>query len=191
LKSIIEHTKRKRKMNKRAQVEFGPAVLIAVIIGLLILAPVMIRIIGTVTGTFFTQMNDTAPIAVSEASTAVDKVYNFFDYLIVIAMFINIIMLFISAWFIDTNPLFIILYIMFAFIFFLFIPNLLDAVDQVWTKMDSVSAQDTWGDTDALSDTLGFTDFIRRYMMVFSLLVIFLTGIIMYAKIKLTQGQFT
>jgi hypothetical protein len=99
-------------LNKKAQVEFSPAIVIAVIIGLLILAPIMMRIIGTVTGTFFVQMNTTAPSAVAEASGAVDKVYNFFDYLIIIALFINIIVMFISAWFIDTNPAFIILYIM-------------------------------------------------------------------------------
>ena len=65
-------------LSKKAQVEFSPAIVISLIIGLLIMAPIMIRIIGTVTGTFFTQMNETAPVAVKEASTAVDKVYNFF-----------------------------------------------------------------------------------------------------------------
>jgi len=109
---------------KKAQVDFGPAVLIAIILGLVIFAPIMIRIIGITTGTFFTQMNETAPNAVAEASSAVDKVYDFFDYLIVIAMFINIIALFISSWFIDTHPVFIVLYIMFAFILFLFLPKL-------------------------------------------------------------------
>ena len=97
--------------SKKAQIDFGPAVLIAIIIGLILMAPIMLRIIGTVTGTFFTQMNSTAPDAVAEASGAVDKVYNFFDYLIIIGMFINVILLFISAWFIDTNPIFILLYI--------------------------------------------------------------------------------
>jgi hypothetical protein len=179
---------RKIKRNKKAQVDFGPAVLIAIIIGLIILAPIMIRIIGTVTGTFFTQMNSTAPNAVKPASDAVDKVYNFFDYLIIIAMFVNIIVLFISAWFIDTNPVFIVLYILFAFIFFLFIPNLMDAVDRVWIKMDDIKTLDTWGGNDL---NLTFTDFIRMNMMWFSLIIIALTGIIIYAKFKLTQGQFS
>lgn len=171
--------------NKRAQVEFSPAILIAIIIGLLLLAPIMMRIIGTVTGTFFTQMNSTSPEAVAEASGAVDKVYNFFDYLIIIAMFINIIVLFISAWFIDTNPVFIILYIMFAFIFVLFLPNLMDAVDSVWDRMESMSTQDTWGDT---SMNLTFTDWIRRNMVMFSVIIIAISGIITYAKFKLNSG---
>jgi hypothetical protein len=173
---------------KKANVEFSPIILIAVVIGLLIFAPIMLRIVGIVTGQFFTQMNQTAPSAVAEASTAVDKVYNFFDYLIVIAMFINIIGLFISAWFIDTNPVFIVLYIMFSFIFFLFIPNLLDAVDAVWGKMEDASVHDQWGSS---SLNLTYTDFIRRNMMMFALIIIMLTGILIYAKFKLTQGQFT
>jgi hypothetical protein len=173
---------------KKAQVDFGPAVLIAIIIGLLLLAPIMIRIIGTVTGTFFTQMNESYSYAVEPASDAVDKVYNFFDYLIIIAMFINIILLFISSWFIDTNPIFIILYIMFAFILFLFLPNLLDSVDQVWIKMEDMDEHDDWED-DSLN--LTFTDFIRRNFMLFSLLIIAITGIVIYAKFKVTQGAFT
>jgi flagellar biosynthesis protein FlhB len=177
-----------KKMNKKGNVDFGPAVLIAIIITLILVAPIMLRIIGTVTGTFFTQMNESNPDAVTPASEAVNKVYNFFDYLIVIGMFLNIILLFISSWFIDTNPIFILLYIIFAFILFLFLPNLVDAVDQVWLKMEDASAHDTWEDN---SLNLTFTDFIRRNMIMFSLIIIGLTGVIIYAKFKLTQGQFT
>jgi len=173
---------------KKANVEFSPIVLIAVVIGLLIFAPIAMRLIGTVTGTFFYQMNTTAPNAVKQADQAVETVNNFFDYLILIGMFVNVIMLFISAWYIDTNPAFIVLYIMFAFIFFLFIPNLLDAVDTVWSKMEDSAVNDPWGDT---SLNLTFTDFIRRNMMMFSLIIMVLTGILIYAKFKLTQGAFT
>jgi len=175
------------KMKKRGQVEFGPAILIAVILGLIILAPIMIRIIGTVTGTFFTNMNESFPDAVAPANQAVNSVYNFFDYLVVIAMFINIIMLFISSWFIDTNPVFILLYIVFAFIFVLILPSVLDAVDTVWAKMESVDSLDTWEDS---SLGLNFTDFIRRNLMVFTISVFAITGIITYAKFKLGSGQY-
>lgn len=174
-----------KPMGKKAQVEFSPAIVIALIIGLVILAPIMIRIIGTVTGTFFTQMNESAPSAVAEASSAVDKVYNFFDYLIIIALFINIIVLFISAWFIDTNPVFIILYIMFAFIFVLFLPNLMDAVDAVWDRMEDMDVHDTWEGNEIKLD---FTDWVRQNLIMVSIVVITLTGIITYAKFKLTSG---
>jgi hypothetical protein len=173
--------------NKKAQVEFGPIVLVAVVIALLLMAPIMMRIIGTVTGTFFTQMNTTAPEAVAQASPAVDKVYNFFDYLIVIIMFINVIILFISAWFIDTNPIFIILYIIFAFVLVLFLPNMLTAVDRVWEKTDDMASLDTW---EGNSLNLTFTDWIRRNMIMVIVMIIAMTGIITYAKFKITQGQF-
>jgi hypothetical protein len=176
------------KENKKANIDFSPAILVAVIIVLLLLAPIIIRIIGITTGTFFAQMNQSYPDAVAPADKAVETVYNFFDYLIVIAMFINIIVLFISAWFIDTNPIFIVLYIMFAFIFFLFVPNLLNAVDTIWGKMEDASVHDPWRDDPM---PLDFTDFIRRNMMMFTLLVIAFTGLLIYAKFKITQGQFT
>jgi len=180
-------TKIKLNKSKKAQIDFGPAALVAIVVALLLFAPIMVRLIGTVTGTFFTQMNDTAPTAVADASDAVDVVYNFFDYLIVIAMFMNVIVLFVSAWFIDTNPLFIILYIMFAFIFVLFVPNMLDAVDRVWDKTNDMSSLDTW---EGNSLNLTFTDFIRSNMVMFTLIIIVLTGIITYAKFKFNQGGF-
>ena len=174
-------------MLKKGQVDFAPAMLIAIVIALLLMAPVMIRIIGTVTGTFFSQMNDTAPYAVEEATGAVDVVYNFFDYLILIALFINIIVMFISAWFIDTNPVFVVMYIMFAFIFVLFLPNLLDAVDRVWDKTDEMGDLDPWREDTSMN--LTYTDWIRRNLIVFMIVVIGLTGIITYAKFKLVQGE--
>jgi hypothetical protein len=170
-------------VNKKAQVEFSPAIVIALIIGLIIFTPIMIKIIGTTTGTFFSQMNDTAPDAVRQADGAVDKVYNFFDYLIIIAIFINIIVLFISAWFIDTSPVFIILYIMFAFIFVLFLPNLLDATDRVWERMETVD--DPWREG---SMPLTYTDWIRQNLIMTSVVIIALSGIITYAKFKITSG---
>jgi len=176
-----------RKISKKAQVDFSPAVFIVVVITLLLMAPIMMRIIGTTTGTFFTQMNSTAPTAVSEASGAVDKVYNFFDYLIIIAIFINLIILFISAWFIDTNPVWIIIYIMMAFIFVLILPSVMDAVDSVWLKMEDSASLDTWETNDL---NLAFTDWIRENLMMFSVIVIAITGIIIYAKFKLGTPQY-
>lgn len=179
----------KKIKRKKAQAEFSAAIAIVIIIGLVILAPIMVRVIGVTTGTFFKQMNETAPTAVSEANTAVDKVYNFFDYLIVIAILINVIILFISAWFIDVNPVFIILYILFAFIFVIILPSVLDAVDTIWSKMDSAGSNDPWR-ADSTTTVLKFTNWIRQNLMLFSLIVITLSGIITYAKFKLVQENY-
>jgi len=53
--------------------------------------------------------------------------------------------------------------------------------------MEDTASLDTWGDS---SLDLTFTDFIRRNMMIFALGIIAITGILVYAKFKLTQGQF-
>lgn len=171
------------KNNKKGQIDFGVGILIVLILGLIIFAPIMLRIIGTITGTLFSQMNQTYPLAVNQGSVAVDRVVNFFDYLIVIAMFISVIVLFISAWFIDTNPAFIILYIMFSFILFLFLPSMLNAVDSVWFELNDMDHLDPWEKTTL---DLNYTNFIRENIMVFSLLLIILTGVVIYAKFKIT-----
>ena len=74
---------------------------------------------------------------------------------------------------------------MFAFIVVLFIPNLLDAADSVWEKMDDASSADPWGSSDL---NLNFTDWVRQNLVMTSVVIIALTGIVTYAKFKINSG---
>jgi len=101
-----------------------------------------------------------------------DKVVGFIDYLLILMFFVSLIILFISAYFIDTNPIFLVLYIIFAFIFILLLPNMMEAVDTVWSKFP------------VETNSLPLTGWIQSNMVMFTLGVFILTGIIMYAKFR-------
>jgi|AntAceMinimDraft_18_1070375.scaffolds.fasta_scaffold10091_5 hypothetical protein len=161
-----------RRKKKKGQMEFSPALFIAGIVVLLILAPIILKVMSSVKTGLGDALNSTDPNAVTEMNYVVDTGTNFIDYLLVIMFFINLIILFISAFFIDTSPIFLVLYIMFAFVFILLLPNMMDAVDQVWSKFASET-----GD-------LPLSDWIRSNMIMFTLGVFVLTGIIMYTKFK-------
>jgi len=164
--------------NKKGQIEFSPALLIAGIIVLLILAPVILKVFSSVKTGMGDALNSTDPTAVKQMDYVLDTGTTFIDYLLVIMFFVNLIILFISAFFIDTHPMFLVLFIMFAFIFILLLPNMMDAVDQVWAKFP------------AETNDLPLSDWIRTNMVMFTLGVFMLSGIIMYAKFKWGTSSF-
>ena len=158
--------------NKRGQREFSPAIFIVGIIVLIIMAPIILKVISSVRTGITDALNDTEPKAIVEMNYGMDKVVGFIDYLLILMFFVSLIILFISAYFIDTNPIFLVLYIIFAFIFILLLPNMMEAVDTVWSKFP------------VETNSLPLTGWIQSNMVMFTLGVFILTGIIMYAKFK-------
>lgn len=156
--------------NKKAQ--FEPAIFFVAIILMIIVGIIILYVLNMVMGGMSTAMNSTAPYAVAEGEQIVTLTTNLFDYLIIIGMLVNVILLFISSFFINTHPVFFILYLISAFVLILLAPNVLNAVDQVWAKFPTESAQ------------LPLTDFIRTHMIGFLLGIMILTAIIMYAKFR-------
>ena len=79
-------------------------VLVGVLVSLMILAPVMLKIFNSIVTETIPLMNQSS----TEAGAAMTKIEGtfttFWDYLIVTAMFISVIMLFISAFMVDTHP---------------------------------------------------------------------------------------
>jgi len=164
-----------RPINKKGQVEFSPMVFFGLIVAVLILAPIILKVVVTVTGGVFTALNSTSPSAVAEGQAVVGVVVGFFDYLILIGMTINMILLFISAFFIDTKPVFVILYILFAFILVVLAPSVLDAVDKIWLQFPDATAY------------IPYTDWMRSNLVAVIVSIIVLTGIIMYGKMRFAQ----
>lgn len=163
-----------QRKNKKGQFEFSIGLFAILIIIAIIFAPIMIKVIKSVTGGMSIALNATNPEAVAQMNYAQNSALGFFDYLIVIGMFINVIILFISSYFIDTHPVFLLLYIFFTFLLMLFLPNMMDAVDKVWGKFNDTG----------IHSALPFTDWIRTHFITFMLAIIILNGIIMYAKFK-------
>lgn len=157
--------------------EFSPAFFFTLIVVVFIIAPVILLVMREVTTNTFSSLNDSSPQAVDVGEFAVNKVRTFFDILIVIGITISLLMLFISAFFIDTNPVWLLVYIIFAFVFVLIMPHLIDVIDRIWNRFPT--------DTTALP----LTNFLRENLVVFIIAVIFLTGVIMYAKYKSFSKQ--
>jgi hypothetical protein len=171
MKSLINLHKKK---NKRGQ--FGIVTFVGLFLVLLFLAPILLKMVREPISKF----SDAIGNQNEEAAAAVDSIEgtftNLWDMVILIAFLINILLLFISSFFIDTNPIFFVFYILTVFLLVVFAPNILDAVNRVW-------------DEPAFNEETGIhlvlTSFLLNNFGAVVLSIIILSGIIMYAKIKL------
>lgn len=163
---------KKKMLNKKAQ-GFGIIAFVGVVVVILILAPILINIVTTTLGEVSDNINNTSPTASNAIDSVETSFTNLWDLVIIMVFLLNIILLFLTAFFIDTHPAFMILYIMFAFFAIVFIPNIMDAVDAIY---DQYSAD--------VGAYLPLTEFLVNNFSYVLLAVIALSGIILYAKIK-------
>ena len=160
-------------MNKKAQI--GIVGFIGVVIALLFMAPILLNIVKTTTSEFSSAINSTDSNAAATVDSVTGTFTNLWDWVLILVFGLNILLMLISAFFIDTHPAFVLVYIMVCFFTMAFAPNILDAVDQVWSDAHYA------GETGV---QLTFMDFIRTNFGAIILGVMVLTGIIMYAKFK-------
>lgn len=163
-----------RKIKKKGGVEFSMVTLFVVLVGIIIIAPIMLMVVNK----FVTPFGNTVGNMTEQAGTNVAHVagvfITFWDWVLVIFFLINVIMLFITAFLVNTHPLFLLLYIFFGLLLFIFAPTLLDVLDKMYGSADLALEV----------SQLTFVDFIREYLAVILLGLYVVTGIIVYARFK-------
>lgn len=169
----IEFTK-----NKKGQMDFPILTFAVIVIMLLLLAPIILKIVrSTITpfGNSLGNMSGAGGEIAKENVTYVMGVFvNFWDGVIMFAFLLAVILLFVSAFLIDANPFFMILYIFILFLTLVFAPEILGAVDRIYEAT-------AYAEEVAL---LPFIDFLRLNFGVLITVIGILTMIIIYAKIR-------
>lgn len=172
-------------LRKKGQVENSTLVFIFVIIGLIIAAPLLLKLVGTF-NTKLIEAANSSSLSVPESSiTAVNSITNTYtdwmDSIIVIAFIANILLLFLTAYFIDVSWIFVVFYIIFAFITIVGGPYIYEVgIDMLYGP---AGATGTW---ILANETLKLpmAAAILNNFGVIMVAIIILSGIIMYAKIK-------
>lgn len=160
---------------KKGQLDFPLITLAVIIILMIMLGPIVLKVLNqfreTLTPTFG-NMTYGAP-----ASQASDKILgtavNFMDGIMVFMFFTFVIVLLVSSMFIDTNPIFIFLYIIMAFLLVITAPNIADAMGNIY---DSANFNTEVTQLQSLS-------FIQQHYGSILVGLIILSGIVMYGKI--------
>ena len=163
--------------------EFPILIFAIVVIGLILMAPIILKVVRTTLSPFSSALGNLSVEGGAIAQTNVNYVLgvfvNFWDGVILFAFLLSVILLFISAFLIDANPFFMILYILMLFLTILFAPEILKAVDKIYEA--NIYAEEV-----AL---LPFIDFIRLNFGLILTAIGILTMIIIYAKIRYFPRQ--
>ena len=148
---------------------------IVVIVGILITSILISKITDVVLDPFSEQLSEMSPQAGANVDHIQSTFVTFWDYVIVIAFIVNVLVLLISSFLVDTHPVFVVMYIGTLFFAFVFTPDMMIIVDELFLN-------------DAFRTQLGqlpFTNFIRVNFGIIMLGIAVLSGVIMYVKFKM------
>ena len=164
--------KRKSIINQNKKGQSDLIYFIVAVVAILMLAPIMLKVINTSLDSFSQAVNNTSPEASSNVDYIQDTFVGFWDWLIAIAFLVNIILLFIFSFMVDSHPIFSIFYFISAIIALMFSHTVVAPISTIF-GLDSFSGEVL---------QLPITDFIVNQFDLILLGVIVLTGIIMYGK---------
>jgi len=170
-------------MNRRGQLG-GIVFFVAMVIVLILIVPIFLKVATSILGTTATQLSQVQ--GNNQSSDQVTYVKNqitgTFDWFVMALVFINMLVLFISAFLVDIHPAFLILYIIGAFVLVITMPYALSSAEKVYSMSTFSSGSDN------VIQYIPMTEFLFNNFGVFIVGVIFLTGIIMYAKIRFSSA---
>jgi len=167
-----------KKVGKKGQ--FGIITFVGLMFVLLFLAPFVVKIVRSSVGGFSDAITPINAEAGANVDFVEDTFINMWDWVIFLVFSLNVLLLLISSFFIDTHPAFVIVYIMTMFFVMTFAPAMLDALEAVYYD-DAMVAMDDGHQAGALLPT---TEFLINNFGTVILGIIVLSGIIMYAKFK-------
>lgn len=124
--------------NRKAQADFPLIAFVVLCFGLFLIAPIVLKVINTTQSTFGASLgnltNSGGSVAQNNFNSAINPIGAMWDKIVVFAFFISVIILFVSGFFIDTSPAFIILFIIFTFFLVLYTPDIMDSLNNIYNS---------------------------------------------------------
>jgi len=160
--------------NKKGQMEYPIISFIAVIVILLVMAPFMLKIFNSVLTPFASGVGNVSAEAGARVTHVKDVFITFWDMVIMIAFLISLVLLFITAFLVDTHPAFLIMFIIFGVFTFMFIPAILQLVDTIYAN-PSLALE---------VSQLPLADFVGQNFIPIMVGFYFVIGIIVYARFR-------
>ena len=132
--------------------QFGIVTFVGIFIVLLALAPILLNIVTSIGGGVQDNIENIDANAGAKMEEPITKFTQMWDYVIVFVFTINLILLLITSFFIDTHPIFVLLYIFFGFLIMVFTPYVRDVADTLWDTPRYI--------TDGTINNLSLTGFL-------------------------------
>ena len=167
--------------NKKGQIDYPIITWVVIVLGLMILAPIMLKVFNSIQAPMSSSLgNITNGGATAQAgfNSVMNTAIGFWDKVILSAFILATLLLLISAFLIDTNPFWLILYIFISFMLVLFAGDIIGSLDNLYNS--SAFATE--------SASLAFIGSLRSNFGLILTGIMVITGIIIYGKIALTGG---
>jgi len=167
-------------MNKNAQAQ-SIIIFFFLIASIFIVSIILLRFTNEILNPLAQQLNNYNNQSANAVATVKDSFANVWDWVIILVFLFQIIILFVSAFLVDIHPAFIIIYIISIILLFIFGNTMLQVLDNVWAMV---------GTTVETAQT-PMQQFILNNFMNIMLVIVGLSGVIMYSKFKFFGGQGT
>jgi len=165
-------------MNKKAQ-SISIIVFFVLMVGIFITSIIVLRVTNSILTPFQNQIGNISAPAGAVVGEIHNNLYRWWDIFVMLLFFINVILLFVSAFLIDIHPAFVLVYVISIFFLFIMGNYALNLLDSVWNGMA----------TSTENAQTPIQRFIINHFMFIMLGIVILSGIIMYAKFKLGVGS--
>lgn len=166
-------------MNSKGQIGDRMATFVIIIFMVLFLIPLLFNFVTHILDRYDDELASENAEAGAEVTSILGKFQGMIDGAIIFGFFILIIIMFISAFLIDIHPAFIVIYILSAIVVFVLVPFGFSAVDRLWESSQLVAQQ----------AQLPLLNFLRNSIGPFLVAIYFLTGIILFTKLRGGPGQ--
>jgi len=167
--------------HKKGQgMEFSIALFIMMVAMIIILAPFLLRAVRDITsglGNNLATLSPVGNISMQHVSTATT---NLWDFGMILGFIILTIVLFISAFMADIHPLFIIVYVILAFILFMIVPALNDTFIQIYATPEMYNE----------TSHLPMTDYLGQHFGIIAFIIYIISGAIMFGKMRMRQQSY-
>ncbi len=163
-------------MNKLGQANI--VAFIAVVVGLFILAPLMLKIVNSTLDPLEDTLNNSNVEAGERVGYVHDTFINFWDYVLALAFLANVIMMLVFAFLVDSHPLFSIMYMLSLVFTFMFSHYVVIPVTTI-LGMSQFATE------------VGQLPIVNFLVLRFDLILLglaILSGIIMYSKFRGSGG---
>lgn len=164
---------------KKAQAEFSILTFIVIVAALLIISPIMLKVYRSAMVPLGNALAPMSPTANDTVTTLYTTVTNFWDWVIIMAFLVQIILLFISAFLVNTHPIFLVMYIIFSIFAVIFIPGIQSVMDKVYENYETNTTL-----RDADLEHLTFSVNLRENFPIIMIFLIFITGVIAFGKMR-------
>lgn len=155
-----------------------------VAVALLFLAPIMMLIFHTVGGSLSSHLGNVttggAVVAKANFDSVLNPLVSWWDKILVFVFIVLVLVLLFSSFFIDTHPVFVVLYIVVAMLLLLVSNGFLGSLSKIYN--DAVfSGPDAYG--LVVTNSIPFMNFLLNNFGYVLVGVFFLTGVVMFGKI--------